>query len=210
MPRAVEVFKRGGSGSWEAPVAEGQIEISWSPSIPHEKRRCSSADLDRVAREHFIVFPRELEEFYRARNGGVPTPGFFAYRRARGVKAHSWVEEVCPVTRSAETPGGLSHAIRIVRDRQPVDGQVPCECVAVGFAAGSNPLVVFWRGPRKGQVWLKAWDDLPPDSPEDDPGSGMYRIASDWWSFLRRLRPEAQCHAAQAVVAKLRRSRRRP
>jgi hypothetical protein len=66
--------------------------------------------------------------------------------------------------------------------------------MAVGGALDGT-ILLFTRGRRKGQVWLKVWDDAPGVAGvPDDPEAGMYRVATSFARFLRGLVSESEAN----------------
>jgi len=80
---------------------------------------------------------------------------------------------------------------------------VPYDCITIGSAGGGHEdILLFVRGRRRDQIWLKVWDDVSEDVDLDrntDPEEGLYFLANSFNEFLSMLctEEEAERRAAQ-------------
>lgn len=144
--------------------------------------------LQRAEKELGVTFPAEYRRFMLAQNGGVPEPGYFVFKhRKSGKKRWSWVDEVCRVTRSKIDSLSLRGQNEMVA-RYAAEGS-PVPEGTFTFAYGpEHSLLMFAGGARKGEVWLKRWDEVDSDpNSRPDAKQGMYRLAATMGKFLASL-----------------------
>jgi len=70
--------------------------------------------------------------------------------------------------------------------RRPGDGVIPPEAIAIASCPTYEELLLFVKGPRYGQVWLKDWLALEEEA-RDQPELGLHFVASCFSEFLQML-----------------------
>lgn len=161
---------------------------SKSPSplkLQRSGRPLTAISLKRAEKELGITFPAEYRRFMLKHNGGVPEPGYFLYKHAKSGKKHStWVDELCRITTSKIDSLSLRGQNEMVARCAAEGSPVPDGAFTFAYGPGSS-LLILTTGARKGQVWLKLWDevDSDPDS-KPDPKQGMHRVAASFDKFL--------------------------
>jgi hypothetical protein len=127
---------------------------------------------------------RRLPEGYRnfmlRYNGGVPKDGFFIFERKRGRWEWSWVDDFRPIATEAREALNLETAMA------DYVGRIPGDALPIGHAAGGQVILLFVRGERRGQIWLKDEDAAV----GDDPDEATYCLARSFAEFVRSLGPD--------------------
>lgn len=85
-----------------------------------------------------------------------------------------------------ESPPSLSEMNHILLSRQKGDGLLPGHCIAISGTETAENVILFVSGPRKGQVWLKAWHRLTHEN-IDDPEDDLYKLAPSFASFMKTI-----------------------
>jgi hypothetical protein len=161
---------------------------AWHVKLKRSGRPLTQASLRRAADELGVAFPAEYRRFLAAHNGGVPEPGYFVYKhRKSGKMRFSWVDEICRISTSKIDSLSLRGQNAMVARYAAEGSPVPEGAFTFAYGPGSN-LLMFASGGRKGEVWLKLWDEVDSD-PEStpDPKQGLYRIAGTLKKFLASL-----------------------
>jgi hypothetical protein len=103
------------------------------------------------------------------------------------------VEVDCPyhyrVTRTTQSARGVVKNVTIESLLELYDGRnvksVPRDAMAVADLPMYGEVILFLRGTRRGQVWLKDWED-----DTNDPEAGLRFAASNFKEFLEKLQSE--------------------
>ncbi|MBX3110311.1 MAG: SMI1/KNR4 family protein [Fimbriimonadaceae bacterium] len=169
--------------------------------------------LDRAQSEIGACFPADYREFMRWRNGGEPDPSFFV-RRQRGERWVGWVQAFAPITSSRIDSLNLRGQQELLQRYADEAVPVPRGCIAVGYTGPGDSILLFTSGRRRGQVWLKVWDDVSSDPKiVAKPSDGLYKLAGSFNAFLKNLCTEEEAERrlarAQAPRPQKKRSRER-
>jgi hypothetical protein len=149
--------------------------------------RIGPADISRAEQLAGHPLPDEYVRYLLQHNGGGVEPRGFLFDHISMGKTQSWVEDLFPVAVTKQGRVSLEWAINNVRNRQSSEGPIPIESIPIG-AAASGDLVLFLAGPRRGEVWLKNWDDCGREDAEDAM-LGMYSIAPSFERLIDGLSP---------------------
>jgi hypothetical protein len=142
-------------------------------------------------RELGVTFPDDYREFMLAYNGGEPEPPYFVLRRD-AEREREWVDFLCSITSSRIDSLSLRGQNEMVARWAAEGTPVPEGCIAIG-SAPDGTILLFTKGRRKGQVWLKVWDDVPGIAGvPDDPEAGLYCLATSFRGFLESLCSEEE------------------
>ena len=143
----------------------------------------------------FFDLPQEYELFLLKHNGGKPSPACFVFKNANREKVLNWVDRFFPVTSSNIDSLNLRGANQFIASLALHTG-VPYDCITIGGAGGgSDHILLFVRGKKRGQVWLKVWDEVNDDPDPDrdtNPKEGLYRLAMSFDKFLQSLCSEEE------------------
>lgn len=130
--------------------------------------------------------PADLSCFLLAHNGGTPSPAHFDWVHPQHGPRTSQLYNLLGLDpRPMDDPQRDVDMIRITllfRD------DLPRFSVVIGFADRDDLLLTFVCGPRLGEVWIKAWDEvsLLVESPSP-PESCVYRVAESFTAFVSAL-----------------------
>jgi hypothetical protein len=140
-------------------------------------------------------FPEDYRRFLLMHNGGKPEPNYFVYKRTPDAPELDWVDALYPITPSENDPLNLRGANRVLA-RKALHWGVPYDCIAIGGAGGGHEdILLFVSGRRRGQVWIKVWDDLSHDADfnrDTNPNEGLYKLATSFDVFLEMLCTEEE------------------
>jgi len=141
----------------------------------------------------FIDLPEDYHSFLLRHNGGDPEPAFFKYtRRKSGIRV-SWVNRFHSITAAENDPLNF-YGANLLLCRMAIHLGIPYDCITIGDTGSDDPLLLFVRGRRRGQIWIKVKSDINEDpDPERDtnPSDGLYKLANSFNEFLGKLRTEA-------------------
>ena len=152
-------------------------------------------DLDRLGGGTVLSLscPEDYRRFMIKYNGGEPEPNYFVVK-GKDPKL-DWVDAFHPISGSKMDPLNLQGANQILGERA-IHWGVPYDCITVGIAGGGpEDILLFVRGRRRGQVWLKVWDDVyagPEHNRDTDPNEGLYFLAKSFNEFLAMLCTEEE------------------
>lgn len=183
-----------------------QIAIQTSSNYPvrfvGSGRRLAVAALNRAQRESGLIFPYQYRRFMLQHNGGKPCPAFFVLRRGRE-RETDWVTSFCSITLSKNNPLNF-HGCQMLLHRYAEAGiPSPSKCIAIGSDGLDDSILLHTDGKRKGEVWLKAWDEIIANNKNDNrPYDCMYKLASSLSEFFAILCPaeEADRRVAAALA----------
>jgi hypothetical protein len=80
----------------------------------------------------------------------------------------------------------LADMNEILLSRTNGDGMLPKHSIGICGTQTSENIVLFVSGPRKGQVWLKAWHRLTHEN-IDDPEDDLHKLAPSFASFMKTI-----------------------
>jgi hypothetical protein len=134
--------------------------------------------------------PDEYRQFLLEQNGGIPKPAFFS---CDGRDSLDWVDYFCSLgeqlLQASEKSASNSLASAAKRD----GAYVPSDALIIGYCCRDDLLLIFVRGRRRGQVHLKAIDEVefePPEVRAKTPEKAVYRVASSFSDFLDLLQED--------------------
>lgn len=160
----------------------------------------SKAAVARVAsaeKELGVRFPADYRRFMIEHNGATPDDAFFIFQR-RKWRAMNWVSSLCPITSSRKDPGNLRGAEMMRRKHEEEGAPVPPGCIVIGYDASDNFILLFVKGKRKNQVWLRLLEDTDFDpEAKPNPEDGMFRLAPSFAKFLSSLCSEDEAEKRQ-------------
>lgn len=140
-------------------------------------------DVERVERLVGCRLPEDYRTFLLKYNGGTPRPSGFQVVKERLGTQEVRVEGFYRIT---EDDFNLELAIKFSRRPRQADDdyEFPADAIRIGSSEGAD-ILLFVRGLRAGQVWLK-------DHAEDhgNPMEGMSFLASSFDEFLKKLVPD--------------------
>jgi hypothetical protein len=173
-------------------MGKQSVRARWPVQISKSGRQLSPASIERAEMELGVTFPQEYREFMLAHNGGEPDPSFFVLKRRKTADL-MWVQMLCPITSSRIDSLNLRGQNEKVAEYAEAGDPVPPGCFAIGYTGAGDNLLLFTSGRRKGQVWLKVWDELDAsEGSQNDPEDAMYRLATSFKGFLRTLCTEEE------------------
>jgi hypothetical protein len=143
----------------------------------------TSHDIDRVEKLIGCQLPASYRDLLLKHNGGTPRPSGFEVWYAYG-PATDCVEMLHSINRG--TAGNdLETAIRSDQDARQSHEQfeIPADAIWIGAAMGGE-IVLFVKGLRAGQVWIKAGVE-----DHGNPMEGMSYLAAGFDEFLAKLTP---------------------
>jgi hypothetical protein len=139
-------------------------------------------DLEPLERLVGCRLPEDYRAFLLKHNGGTPRPSGFQIVSERHGSQDVSVEGFYHV---GEDGFNLELSIKFNRRARDDDDdyEIPADAISIGSSEGAD-ILVFVRGVRVGQVWLK-------DHEEDhgNPMEGMTFLASSFDEFLKKLVP---------------------
>lgn len=154
------------------------------------------------------TIPDEYRVFLLKHNGGKPEPGCFLFPQDSTPDV-DWVVSFCPITSSdIDTLSFRGWNTRLAL--YAMHFGVPRDCISIGADGGENDILLFVRGSRRNQLWIKVWDetecklDLKRDT---DPELGMHFLANSLGEFLEMLCTEEEADRRVAEYAAQQRKR---
>lgn len=75
------------------------------------------------------------------------------------------------------------------RNRPVGEGRIPEDSIAIGYVITDADIIIYIRGPRRGEVWLKSFDRLERDG-IDEPNDDLRFLAKDFDAFHASLVPD--------------------
>jgi hypothetical protein len=149
----------------------------------HSGPPVTANDVERVERLVGCRLPAPYREFLLRHNGGTPRPSGFAVDYGFGLDIEC--VEVFHSIGDGTGANDLEAAIRSDLDPRQDHEQfaIPADGIWIG-AAGAGEIVLFVKGLRAGQAWLKARGE-----DRNNPMEGMSFLASAFDEFLGRLTP---------------------
>lgn len=88
--------------------------------------------------------------------------------------------------RPVPTAVTIEFMMDIFENREEGDGLIPRDSIAVASCEDDEKILLFVRGERRGQVWIKDWTRLD-ETGVDDPEVGLDCLAKNFDEFLDKL-----------------------
>jgi hypothetical protein len=128
--------------------------------------------------------PDDYRRFLLKHNGGSPIPDQFQWRRSRENRSASLDRLLGVDPGRLDEPRGLDVVNAILRWRD----ELPRFSIPIGVVDRDDILLLFTFGPRRGQIWIKDWEQVSPtvDKPTDAE-SAVYFVAGSFTDFLGML-----------------------
>lgn len=134
--------------------------------------------------------PKDYRTFLLAHNGGIPKRKYFS-----GYKPFMmWVDDFISIDANLATPSEESRYDTLAFAMARFGRMIPKDALVVGWVGRDNPLLLFYRGPRRGELYLKDLQELPfppEDLWEKKPEMGLHRVATSFSTFLEALHDTA-------------------
>ncbi len=140
-----------------------RLEAALGGPIPEEYRRFLLGGGDQLTSPFGYQVPY-LDALGEQRDAAIQT----VYRLSRGVT--------------------VEFMIGVYRSRSPGDGLIPSDMIPVASLTDDNRLMIGWRGPRAGRVFIKDFWQLEDDG-RDEPEAGVVFFAASFDQALARIQP---------------------
>jgi len=171
--------------------------------VRHAGPRITQIDVARAEKVLGCKLPVDYRSYMLRHNGGIPFVSNFSYfRTKRGIVQSTWLAGLDPIPRSTtERSMNLLWANALRQEQAERGAPLPDGCIIIGYNGADDQIMLFVRGARRGQVWMRVWDDLanhPPAVPDTE--DALYLVAMSFSEFIAMLYKE---DVAQAESAKL-------
>lgn len=173
-------------------MSKNSKHTSWPIRVRDSGPRLTKAAIERAQMKLGVTFPEDYRQFMFAHNGGKPEPNSFVFRR-KGKQQVDWVQAFSPITNSRIDSLNLFGQQDLLRRFAAEGVPVPDGSIAIGYNGPGDSILLFSKGRRKGQVWLKVWDDTVSDpNVTASPEEGLYKLAGSFRAFLKMLCTEEE------------------
>ena len=130
--------------------------------------------------------PEDYRQFLLRTNGGYHDKRCFF---VPGVEDSSWYDWLNRVDRNLAGPAEESEYNTMAFQHHRMGRIIPRDAISIGRANRDDALVLFYRGPRRGQVYLRYVAELDPADRrwEANVNIGLHFVAPSFSSFLGML-----------------------
>lgn len=170
--------------------------------------------LESLEQELGARLPEDYRQFLQANNGGTPERGYFAIE---GREDCIWIDYLLQLDGFLSGVAGRSSgadsyttiaswqarfAVPSARTGRGYGNIIPEGTLVIGVVGRDDPLLLYYRGERRGQVYWKSLQELPfpPNQRwEREPELGLHFVAPSFTGFLGMLQgeqstPDANIH----------------
>lgn len=148
----------------------------------------SEQDITSAERALGCRLPQDYRDFLKLYNGGYLKNNYLPVHTTRG---RAWVVNVAL---QALVPSAGSRDVDIVSMQPEWMACIPSDCIVIGDPEGDCGIVMYVRGNRCGQVWIKSVND-----DNNKPESGMYYCAESFTAMMKLLQTGSPGSEAQYI-----------